>query len=102
MFLSCLLLFLSGVAMMASASLLLSLVQLIVPDQMRGRVMSVYNLAFRLGIPLGSLGLGKVIPVIGISTALAGTGIALVVIAVFFVIAMRDVAIFRSSIRQAA
>ena len=74
----------------------------IVPDQMRGRVMSVYNLAFRLGIPLGSLGLGKVIPVIGISTALAGTGLALVVIAVFFVIVMRDVAIFRRSIRQAA
>jgi predicted MFS family arabinose efflux permease len=102
LFLSCLLIFVSGVAMMASASLLLSLVQLIVPDQMRGRVMSVYNLAFRLGIPLGSLGLGKVIPLIGISTALAGTGLALVVIAVFFVIAMRDVAIFRRSIRQAA
>jgi predicted MFS family arabinose efflux permease len=102
LFLSCLLIFLSGVAMMASASLLLSLVQLIVPDQMRGRVMSVYNLAFRLGIPLGSLGLGKVIPVIGVSAALAGTGLALAVIAVFFVIAMRDVAIFRRSIRQAA
>jgi len=102
LFLSCLLIFLSGVAMMASASLLLSLVQLIVPDQMRGRVMSVYNLAFRLGIPLGSLGLGKVIPVIGVSSALAGTGLALAVIAVFFVIAMRDVAIFRRSIRQGA
>jgi predicted MFS family arabinose efflux permease len=69
--LSCLLIFLSGVAMMASASLLLSLVQLIVSDQMRGRVMSVYNLAFRLGIPLGGLGLGKVIPLIGVSAALA-------------------------------
>jgi predicted MFS family arabinose efflux permease len=102
LFLSCLLIFVSGVAMMASASLLLSLVQLIVPDQMRGRVMSVYNLAFRLGIPLGSLGLGNVIPLIGISTALAGTGLALVVIAGFFGIAMRDVAIFRRSIRQAA
>lgn len=102
LFLSCLLIFLSGVTLMASASLLLSLVQLIVSDQMRGRVMSVYNLAFRLGIPCGSLGLGKVIPLIGVSAALAGTGVALVVIAGCFVIAMRDVAIFRRSIRQAA
>lgn len=102
LFLSCLLIFLGGVAMIASASLLLSLVQLIVSDQMRGRVMSVYNLAFRLGVPLGSLGLGKVIPLIGVSAALAGTGLALVVIAIFFAVAMRDVAIFRRSIRQAA
>ena len=57
---------------MASASLMLSLVQVIVSDQMRGRVMSVYNLAFRAGIPLGSLALGKLIPMVGISWALAG------------------------------
>jgi len=100
--LSCLLLFLSGVAMMASASLLLSLVQLIVSDQMRGRVMSVYNLAFRLGMPLGALAMGKVIPIVGVSTALAGTGLALVGIAICFVIVMRDVPIFRRSARQAA
>lgn len=100
--LSCLLIFLSGVAMMASASLLLSLVQLIVSDQMRGRVMSVYNLAFRLGIPLGGLGLGKAIPLIGVSAAIAGTGFALMGTAVCFVIAMRDVAIFRRSICEAA
>ena len=53
--LSCLLIFCAGAAVMASASLFLSLVQLIVPDSMRGRVMSVYNLAFRAGIPLGAL-----------------------------------------------
>lgn len=100
--LSCLLIFLSGVAMMVSASLMLSLVQLIVSDHMRGRVMSVYNLAFRLGIPFGSLGLGKLIPLIGTSAALAGTGLALMGTAVCFVIAMRDVAIFRRSIREVA
>ena len=91
---SCLLLFLAGVTVMASASLMLSLVQLIVSDQMRGRVMSVYNLAFRLGMPAGSLALGKVIPVIGISAALAGSGVALIVITLFFLVAMRDVPIF--------
>jgi len=98
---SCLLIFLSGAAMMASASLLLSLVQLMVSDHMRGRVMSVYNLAFRLGIPLGALGLGKAIPIIGVSAAIAGTGFALTGTAICFVIATRDVAIFRRSIRDA-
>ena len=39
---------------MASASIMLSLVQLIVTDDMRGRAMSVYNLAFRGGMPMGS------------------------------------------------
>ncbi len=29
--------------------------------------MSVYNLAFRAGIPLGSLALGKLIPIFGVS-----------------------------------
>ena len=32
-----------------------SLVQLIVPDHLRGRVMSIYMVAFRGGMPLGSL-----------------------------------------------
>ena len=78
--LSCLLIFLQGVAIMASASLMLSLVQLIATDAMRGRVMSVYNLAFRAGIPLGSLVLGKLIPIFGVSTALSGAGFMLVAV----------------------
>ena len=100
--LSCLLVFLSGVAVMASASLMLSLVQMIVSDHMRGRVMSVYNLAFRLGIPVGSLALGKIIPIVGVALALAGSGLALIAVALYFVIAMRDVAIFqrRASLLQ--
>ena len=32
-----------------------SLVQLIVPDHLRGRVVSIYMVAFRGGMPLGSL-----------------------------------------------
>lgn len=100
--LSCLLIFLSGTAMMASASLMLSLVQAIVADQMRGRVMSVYNLTFRLGIPLGGLALGKLIPVLGVSTALAGSGLALIGVAVYVAIALREVAIFQRSVREPA
>jgi predicted MFS family arabinose efflux permease len=89
--LSCLLIFLTGLAIMASASLMLALVQVIATDAMRGRVMSVYNLAFRAGIPLGSLILGKLIPIFGVSTALAGAGLILVLVSLYFLVAKRTV-----------
>jgi predicted MFS family arabinose efflux permease len=97
--LSCSLIFLSGAAMMASASLMLSLVQLIVSEQMRGRVMSVYNLAFRAGIPLGGLALGKLIPFVGITAALGGSGILLIVVSLSFLIVLRGVATFQRAAR---
>jgi predicted MFS family arabinose efflux permease len=84
--LSCSLMFLAGVAIMASASLMLSLAQLLATDAMRGRVMSVYNLSFRAGMPLGALLLGKLIPLIGVSKALAGSGLALVAVSLFFLV----------------
>jgi MFS family permease len=84
--LSCFLIFLTGMAVMASASLLLSVVQLTVDDSMRGRVMSVYNIAIRAGIPLGALLLGKLIPVLGIPIAISGFGLSLVGIAAWFLI----------------
>ena len=80
---------------MGSASLMVSLVQLIVTDQMRGRVMSVYSLAFRAGIPLGSLALGKLIPVFGVSWALAGSGAILIGISLYFLIVMKNIATFQ-------
>lgn len=49
------LLFLGGAALMVMFSLIASLVQLIVPDPLRGRVVSIYMVAFRGGMPLGSL-----------------------------------------------
>ncbi len=84
--LSCMLIFLGGAAIMASASLMLSLAQLTATDAMRGRVMSVYNLAFRAGVPLGALALGRIIPVFGISAALSGAGLMLVVVAGYFLL----------------
>jgi predicted MFS family arabinose efflux permease len=93
--LSCILIFFAGASVMASASLMLSLVQLLVADTMRGRVMSVYNLAFRAGIPLGALALGKLIPFYGVSVALAGFGLALVVVVGYFLIMMRNLTTFR-------
>jgi predicted MFS family arabinose efflux permease len=88
--LSCILIFLGGAAIMASASLMLSLVQLIATDAMRGRVMSVYNLAFRAGIPLGALALGKLIPVFGVSTTLSAAGLMLVAVSAYFLLFQRQ------------
>jgi predicted MFS family arabinose efflux permease len=93
--LSCFLIFVAGAAIMASASLMLSLVQLIVSDQMRGRVMSVYNLAFRAGMPLGSLAMGKLIPWVGISWALAGSGGILIGLSLYFLTVMGNIPTFQ-------
>src|SRR5580693_874467 len=44
-----------GASMMAVFATVTSLVQLIITNEMRGRVMSVYNFAFRGGMPMGNL-----------------------------------------------
>ena len=90
--LSMVLLFAGGTAIMACASLMLTLVQLIVSDDMRGRVMSVYNLAFRGGMPLGSLLLGKLMPFFGVSHTIAVAGSALVLLSLYFLLVQRQVA----------
>jgi predicted MFS family arabinose efflux permease len=99
--LSCTLMFMAGAAVMASASFMVSLAQLLTPDAMRGRVMSVYNLAFRAGIPLGGLALGKLIPIFGVSRALAGSGLTLVAVSLYFLLVNRDTT-FRPASRDNA
>ena len=49
------LLFAAGACMVMVFAMLSSLVQLNAPNEMRGRVMSIYMVAFRGGMPLGSL-----------------------------------------------
>ena len=49
-----------------------SLVQLIVPDDLRGRVMSIYMVAFRGGMPLGSLAAGYAASLTSAPLVLAG------------------------------
>jgi predicted MFS family arabinose efflux permease len=90
--LSCALIFVTGATMMSSATLLISLVQLLVGDSMRGRVMSVYNLAFRSGMPMGGLLLGKLIPTYGLSLSVGCAGSALVGLALYFLLVNRRVA----------
>jgi MFS family permease len=50
-----LLLFVAGALLVMTTSLTTSLAQLVAPNEMRGRVMSIYMVAFRGGMPLGSL-----------------------------------------------
>ncbi len=63
-----------GAAIMIAYSLYTSLTQLIVPNELRGRVMSVYMLAFRGGMPLGSLVTGFLVDQVG-APAIAGNGV---------------------------
>jgi len=49
------LLFVCSAALISAFALVSSIVQEILADEMRGRVMSVYNMAFRGGMPFGSL-----------------------------------------------
>jgi MFS family permease len=64
------LLFCTGFALMLVFSTVTSMVQLIAPNEMRGRVMSIYMLAFRGGMPLGSLASGWLATIISAPTVL--------------------------------
>lgn len=90
--LSSAIIFISGAAMIAAMATITSLVQFITSDQMRGRVMSVYNVAFRGGMPIGSLIVGSLIPRFTAPVVLAFDGALLVLLAVYFLIGHRDIA----------
>ena len=80
------LLFLTGAALMVVFSTVTSLVQLIAPNEMRGRVMSIYMLAFRGGMPLGSLVSGYLATLIGAPLVIAVNGALLIAVAVYFLV----------------
>jgi MFS family permease len=73
------LLFLAGIAQLVVFSLTNSLVQLVVPNQMRGRVMSIYLMAFRSGMPLGSLAAGALASAFSAPAVLAVDGVLMMV-----------------------
>lgn len=81
---SLVLLFVASGLLMVGFSLLSSLVQLIAPDDMRGRVMSIYMVAFRGGMPLGSLASGYAVSVTSAPLVLAVNGALLVLVVAFF------------------
>ena len=84
--LSDVLLFLTGAALMVVFSTVTSLVQLSAPNEMRGRVMSIYMVAFRGGMPLGSLASGWAATFVSAPTVLVVNGFLLVVVAIYFLV----------------
>ena len=81
-----------GASMMAVFATVTSLVQLITTNEMRGRVMSVYNCAFRGGMPMGNLLSGWLVPVFTAPVVLSVNGLLLILMALYFLLVQRRVA----------
>jgi predicted MFS family arabinose efflux permease len=81
-----------GASMMAVFATVNSLVQLITTNEMRGRVMSVYNFAFRGGMPMGNLLTGWLVPVFTAPVVLCFNGLLLVILALYFFFVQRRLA----------
>ncbi len=81
-----LLLFTAGACMVMVFAMLSSLVQLIAPNDMRGRVMSIYMVAFRGGMPLGSLVAGWIANLTSAPIVLTANGILLSLVAAWFLL----------------
>jgi len=78
---SLLLLFLVGLSSMVALSTSFSLVQLAVPDELRGRVVSIYMVALRSGMPIGSLVAGGLADLFSPSAIMVTNGVALCAVA---------------------
>ena len=74
----------AGACVVGVVSLYSSLVQLAISDAMRGRVMSIFMLAFRGGMPLGSLAAGWIAQRWSIAAALTMNGTVLAIVALLF------------------
>jgi predicted MFS family arabinose efflux permease len=81
-----------GASMMAVFATVNSLVQLITTNEMRGRVMSVYNFAFRGGMPMGNLLTGWLVPIFTAPVVLCFNGLLLVLVAMYFFFVQRRLA----------
>ena len=65
---------------------------MITTNEMRGRVMSVYNVAFRGGMPMGNLLAGRLVEQFTAPVVLAVNGVVLVGVALYFLMVHRRVA----------
>lgn len=83
---SCAILFLAGAALIIVFSMTASLIQLIVPDHLRGRVVSIYMVAFRGGMPLGSLAGGYAASLTSAPHVLAVNGALVSMVALYFLL----------------
>lgn len=81
------LLFIAGSLLVMSTSLTTSLAQLLAPPELRGRVVSIYMVAFRGGSPLGGLASGWLVTQVGSAPkVLLVNGVTLAVVAIFLLI----------------
>jgi MFS family permease len=86
-YLSAVLLFTAGSLLVMCFSFTTSLAQLLAPPELRGRVVSIYLVAFRGGSPLGGLASGWLVTQVGSAPAvLTVNGIALTLVAAYFLI----------------
>jgi predicted MFS family arabinose efflux permease len=81
-----------GASMMAVFATVNSLVQIITINEMRGRVMSVYNFAFRGGMPMGNLLSGWLVPMFTAPLVLTMNGFLLIALALYFFVVQRRLA----------
>jgi MFS family permease len=84
--LNAILLFACGACLMMSGAMISSLVQLIAPNDMRGRVMSIYMVAYRGGMPLGSLVAGSISNATSAPFVLTLNGVLLSLVAAWFLL----------------
>jgi predicted MFS family arabinose efflux permease len=84
--------FCAGIALMIVFALNSSIVQTYVHDTLRGRVMSVYNVAFRGGMPIGSVLCGVLIKETSAPAIIAATGALVCLLGLYFLVMNRDVA----------
>lgn len=84
--LNAILLFACGAGLVMVFAMISSLVQLIAPNEMRGRVMSIYMVAFRGGMPLGSLASGFVASYTSAPFVLTVNGVLLSLVAAWFLL----------------
>src|SRR5205085_3096660 len=74
----------AGFSMMVQMAASNTLIQSMVPDRLRGRVMSVYSMMFMGMAPIGALGAGVAAQHLGAPLGLAVGGVACIVGAIIF------------------
>jgi MFS family permease len=84
----CFFVFLAGGAVLALFALLNALVQLLCPEEMRGRIMSVYHMAFRGAMPIGNLAAGSLANRFGAPLIVAVNAVVLMLVAAWYL--MKD------------
>ena len=92
LWIACFFVFFAGAGFVAVFAMISSLVQLLAPEEMRGRIMSVQNTAFRGAMPLGNAAAGALAKQFGAPLILAVNGGVLTLIAAWYLLRDRAVA----------